>query len=155
MASEKQFLFFKSLYDEEVQRTQQLRDHAKNYLSLATFYSAFVAFVVQQMRPSTPLPIAIFLASVICMLLAFLLALWASGIADFEVANNPEDVVDEFGDEPMSDEAFFDNRIGDFVVASEGNSEVNDRKAFQLVIAGYALLGGIVLHACFIVLSIA
>jgi hypothetical protein len=140
MASEKQFLFFKSLYDEEVQRTQQLRDHAKNYLSLATFYSAFVAFVVQQMRPSTPLPIAIFLASVICMLLAFLLALWASGIADFEVANNPEDVVDEFGDKPMSDEAFFDNRIGDFVVASEGNSEVNDRKAFQLVMAGDTLL---------------
>jgi hypothetical protein len=155
MASEKQYLFFKSLYDEEVQRTQQLRDHAKNYLSLATFYSAFVAFVVQQIKPSTPLPIAIFLASVICMLLAFLLALWASGIASFEVANNPEEIVDEFGDKPMSDEAFFDNRIADFVVASEGNCEVNDKKALQLVIAGYVLLGGIVLHACFIILSIA
>jgi hypothetical protein len=155
MASEKQYLFFKSLYDEEAGRTRQLRDHAKNYLSLATFYSAFVAFAIQQIKPSTFLPKVAFFATVICMLSAFLLALLASGIASFEIANDPKNIVDQFGDDPMSDEEFFDNRIADFVVACDRNSKVNDKKALQLMFGGYALLGGILLHACFIILSIA
>jgi hypothetical protein len=154
MASEKQYLFFKSLYDEETERTKQLRDHAKNYLSLATFYSAFVAFAIQQKASVLCVQKVVFFATVLCMLSAFLLALWASGIASFEVANDPEAIVDQFGDEPMSDEEFFDNRIADFVVACERNSLVNDRKALELAIAGYALIGGIFLHACFIILSI-
>jgi hypothetical protein len=54
--SEKQYLFFKSLYDEETERTKQLYEHAKNYLSLAAFYSAFIVFAIQHLKPSAGRP---------------------------------------------------------------------------------------------------
>ena len=51
MATEKQYAFFKALYDEEVARQASLADRAKTYLSLITFYSAFILFAVEKLRP--------------------------------------------------------------------------------------------------------
>ena len=74
-------------------------------------------------------------------------------MSDYEAVNDPRDVLDEFGDAPVSDEEFFDSRIADYVVAWERNSAVNDRKASRLKIAGYSLLLGITLQACYLALK--
>jgi hypothetical protein len=52
MTTERQFNFYKFLYDEEIARGEQLRSQARHYLSLATLYSAFVIFFVEKVLPS-------------------------------------------------------------------------------------------------------
>jgi hypothetical protein len=156
MATLKQYEFFKSLYDEESDRTKQLRDLGKTYLSLATFYSAFVAFVFDKLKPETIVAKGIFMATIICMMAAFLLSIWGAMVSNFEALSDPNEVIEQFTEDvPMADEEFFDHRIADYTVAYERNSAVNDAKALHLTIAGFAVVLGIFLHACYLVLRVA
>jgi hypothetical protein len=152
VATEKQFEFFKSLYAEETAREGQLQEHAKAYLSLATLYSAFVLFVVDKLKPDSIANRSVFIAAIACMLGSFLLSLFATKVSNYEAVNEPQDIIEQFGDAPMSDEEFFDLRIADYAVACERNSQVNDKKAFQLVVAAYLLLAGIALQACYLII---
>jgi hypothetical protein len=154
MATEKQYAFFKGLYDEEAARQASLADRAKTYLSLITFYSAFILFVVEKLRPQTLCLKSIFAAMIASMLGGFLLALSSIGVSDYEAINDPRDIIAGFGDTPPEDEDFFDDRIIDFTVAYERNSAVNDTKATKLTWAGHLLLLGIFLHASYIFLTI-
>jgi hypothetical protein len=151
MASEQQFEFFKSLYEAESRRAGVLAEHAKNNLGLATLYSAFILFVVEKQIVVTSLSKALFIATVLCMLMAFLLSLWATQVANYEACTVPKDVFAFYGDKPPTDEEFFDDRIVDYSVASERNSLVNDKKARQLLFARYFLLLGVTLHASYFV----
>jgi hypothetical protein len=149
MATEKQYLFFKGLYDEESARQTSLADRAKVYLSLMTFYSAFVLFAAEKLKPDTAVLKILFVATVASTLLAFLLSLWSIRISEYEALNDPQEIIAGFGTSPPEDEDFFDDRIVDFAVAYQRNSDVNDRKATQLTWAGFLLLAGIFLHACY------
>jgi hypothetical protein len=149
MATEKQYLFFKGLYDEENARQASLADRAKIYLSLITFYSAFVLFVAEKMKPDTPVLKGVFIGTVGSMLVAFLLSLWSIRVSEYEIPDDPQDIIAGFGAAPPEDEDFFDDRIVDFAVACQRNVAVNDEKAGQLTGAGYLLLAGIFLHACY------
>lgn len=155
MATEKQYLFFKSIYDEENERWKQIRDHARNYLSLTTLYSAFILFVIDKLRPESCLSKIVFLGAILSTLAAFLMSLWAAKVSEFEGLSDPSEIVEQFEDSPMSDEAFFDQRIADYVVASERNAKVNDDKATKVEVAGYLLLLGILLQACYFILKVA
>jgi hypothetical protein len=150
MATEKQYLFFKSLHDEETARERQLNELARNYLSLATLYSAFVLFVLDKARPDSSTTKVVFFAAIGCMLIWFLLSLWATKVSDYEAVNAPHRVFAEFGSVPLDDEEFFDNRIADYIVACERNTRANDLKASRLKLAGYSLLVGITLQACYL-----
>jgi hypothetical protein len=150
MATEKQYSFYKLLFDEEFSREKQLRDQAKTYLSLSTLYSAFVVAISAQGSIATYLKYAAVLA-ILFMALCFVFSLMVMQTANYEAITVPEYVTEQFGDEPMEDEEFFDFRIADFTAAYEQNSEVNDRKAIYLSVAGYALMIGIFLHAGFFV----
>jgi hypothetical protein len=149
MATEKQLDFFRSLYEEESKRAELLGDHAKNNLSLATLYSAFIFFVAEKQPSQTILTKALFLAAVFSMLGAFLLSLWATQIANYEALADPKDILDRLGDAPPTDDDFFDDRIVDYTVAYGRNSDVNDKKAARLQFARYLLLAGIVFHAAY------
>jgi hypothetical protein len=83
MATQKQFEFFRSVYDEEEKRADFLNDHAKNNLGLVTFYSAFIIFAVEKMRPNPGINTWLFVAAVLLMLAAFLLSLWATQISNY------------------------------------------------------------------------
>lgn len=154
MATEKQYQFFQSLCAEEAEREKLLWDRAKTNLSLTTLYSAFIIFVVEKLRPSTLATEIIFIAAVVFMLSAFLLSLWAVKVSTYEAAAEPRSIFASFREEPPTDEDFFDDRIVDFAVAYERNAKVNNRKARWLTIAGYCLLLGIGLHACYFILCI-
>jgi len=149
MATEKKYLFFKGMYDEESARQLLLADRAKLYLSLMTFYSAFVLFAAEKLRPDTVTLKVIFVATVGSTLSAFLLSLWSIRVSVYEGVVNPQEIVAAFGTSPPDDEDFFAHRIVDFAVACQRNSAVNDRKARQLTYAGFLLLAGIFLHACY------
>lgn len=149
MATEKQMEFFKSLFDSESARTEFLRDTAKTYLTLSAFYSAFVIFVAEKLRPAQLFPRLLFAGSIATMIAAFLLSLWVIQVATFVAPTHPNLVFDEYGARPPSDAEFFDNRIINFSVAYEVNSKVNDSKARVLRVGGYAMLAGLVFHALF------
>jgi len=155
VATEKQYAFFKSLYDEEGERAKILAEHAKNNLGLATLYSAFILFVVEkQVADIAWWAKLLFCSAVLFMLGAFLLSLMATQIAAYQIPNEPTDIIERLGNNPPSDDDFFDDRIIDYALACETNSSVNDRKADMLLYARYALLGGIALHASYFVARI-
>ncbi|WP_316219399.1 hypothetical protein [Bradyrhizobium sp. SZCCHNR2026] len=151
MATLKQYEFFKGLYDEQTERTHELREQGKTYISLSTLYSAFVTFVVERVRPETILDKSLFVLTVASMVAAFFASLWAIKVSNFEAITFPQDVVEEMGDSAVKDAAFFDKRIGDYAVACERNSKVNDLKARQVQVAGVLLLLGILLHALYVI----
>jgi hypothetical protein len=154
VATEKQYLFFKALYDEETSRENHLQQLAKNYLSLITFYSAFILFVVEKLRPDNKINTSIFVFAMLAMLIAFLFSLLSVQISNYEAVCHPEELFDQFGDEATSDEDFFDLRIADYSVACEANSTVNDGKALKLQIAGYSLLAGIAASALYLLVKV-
>ena len=154
-ATEKQYEFFKSLYDDENERTKILAEHAKNNLGLATVYSAFIIFVMdKQTDHLTVVGKSLFVGAIIFMLAAFLLSLLATQISAFEAPTVPSDIFESYGDDPPTDEDFFDDRIVDYSVACERNSSVNDGKANLLLFARYLLLAGIAAHAAYFVVRI-
>jgi hypothetical protein len=153
MATKEQYEFYKLLYDEENAREKQLREQARNYLSLATLYSAFVIFGADKALPSISWPAkCAFIASIVFMAAAFVLSLWVLQASKYEAIASPSDVTNQFGEASMTNEEFFDNRIADLTVACERNISVDDRKAVYLGLSGYAVLIGIFLHAGFFIL---
>ena len=149
MATEKQYLFFKSVYDEETARQASLQDRAKYYLSIITFYSAFILFVAEKLKPTNITLKVVFVAAVGSMLVAFLYSLWSIKISNYEAPSDPNEIIDGFQTAPPTDEDFFDDRIIDYAVAYERNSAVNDSKANQLSVAGYWMLVGLTAHALY------
>jgi hypothetical protein len=88
------------------------------------------------------------------MLAGFLATIWGRRIAAYEALNDPDDIIDQFGSAPLSDEEFFDNRIADYAVATERNRLVNDKKAKWLQYATYCLGLGILMHATFFMFTV-
>jgi hypothetical protein len=122
---------------------------------LATLYSAFILFVVEKQAADIAwLGKLLFCSAILFMLGSFLLSLMATQIAAFQIPNEPTDIIEGFGDDPPTDEEFFDDRIIEYALACETNSSVNDRKADMLQYARYLLLGGIAMHASYFVARI-
>jgi len=153
MATEKQFAFFQYLFEQENARGDKLNEYGKNAIALVTGYSGFVLWVAENMKAHlTDYWVRFLFLDVIgFMLIALVAALWATRLAEYQVLNDPEAVVRQFGPAAMADEAFYDNRIADATVATQWNSGVNDRKARWLVVAAALLVSGIFFHAVFFV----
>ncbi len=154
MATERQYSFFKTLYEEENERGKTLSEHAKNNLTLTTVYSAFVLLPFKNIRISGETEKWIFICGVLLMILSILISLWATNIATYEAVTEPEKVLDKYGVHPPNDEDFFDDRIIDFSVAYRRNTAVNDAKASHLYLARYILLGGVALHATYVIINV-
>ncbi len=153
MATQQQFSYFKSIYDEENARQTSLQDRAKYYLSLVTFYSAFILFVAQNLKPDTLTFKLVFVTMIVSMLAAFLLSLWSIQISQYQVPSDPKELIHHLGKAPQQDDDFFDARLADYAVAYTHNSKVNDRKALHLIWAGYLIFAGLFLHAVYILLK--
>jgi hypothetical protein len=143
--------FVNSLYEEEQERKVRLDERVKLSLSLITFYSAFVIFVVEKSKPVTMLETSIFILTVIAMLCAFLFSLWSYKITNYEAITTPGRVMQEAA---ATDGEFRERRVADYRVAYERNSKINDDRARWLRIAGYLLLVGIAFHACYFIVKV-
>jgi hypothetical protein len=135
MATDGQYKFFNELYEEENQRSLQLDNKAKLYLSIIIFYLGAVAFKfkdVLELTNSAQYTRWAYLAIAAILVLALLFTVLATRIRAFEGVCDPEEVIEGFGDEPPTDEDFFDDRIVDFALATNRNSVQNDRIAGNL-----------------------
>ncbi|THK36636.1 hypothetical protein EHS39_17675 [Ensifer sp. MPMI2T] len=124
-------------------------------MSIVTLYSAFILFLAKGIRsPLNSFEEVTFAVAVICMLVSFLLSLWATQIARFEGVTTGAKIIDNFGDRPPSDEEFFEDRIVDYTVAHERNALVNNAKARLLLVARLLLLMGVSFHAIFFLVHV-
>jgi hypothetical protein len=85
-------------------------------------------------------PIWLYLAMVLLLLVGLFLTVLATRIQVFEGICDLERVVDSFGEQPPTDEEFLDDRLADLVVATNRNSIQNDKIARCLRVASYALM---------------
>ncbi len=149
MATEKQVEFFKLVHQMERDRTTGLRETAKTYINLSSIYSAFIIFVAEKLRPVDVSAKMIFSATIVSMLLAFLFSILVVHVANYQGLTNLRRIIENFGDQPPTDDDFFDDRIVDYAVACQRNLTVNNQKARFLSASGYLILIGLALHAAF------
>jgi hypothetical protein len=158
MATEKQYQFFKALYDEESKRYEQLESRAKLYITILTFYLAAIAFKlddVLQFFKLFSIPRLLAVVAGLAFVSALLSCVIAILIRSYETPVNPEALLNSLPSSPPSDEDFFDDRIVDYAVATNHNSDQNDRAANALQIAGWLLVVGVALHVAIFSVALA
>lgn len=149
MATERQYDVFKSLYDEEADRYTKLAGRAQLYLSIITLYVAAFAFKFEDIKKFIdPYGVSKYLAIsvAIVLLLALLATLMAIQIRSYEGIADPEEIIKGYKDKEPTDSDFLDERIADLAVATNRNSEINNRVANWLVVASWLLVFGLLLH---------
>lgn len=149
MATKQQYEVFKFIFEQEKARESQLLERSKLYLSLVTFYSAFLLFVGKDLIPHNRLHWSLFALSTIFLLVAFLLSLYSAAVQKYQAVKNPKKILERLGDAPPTDDDFLDDRIVDLADAWTWNSSVNEGKAKILHWAGFALLSGMAAHAAY------
>jgi hypothetical protein len=156
MASKDQCAFFEKLYNEECTREATLNGYSSGLVSLITLFSGVVLFAAEhsdKVKLTSPINKYTFFGTICSMTVGFLLAIFARQLVRYEALTDPDSVIAQFGDSPMSDEEFFDNRIADYQAAINANVSVNDTKANRLVASTYCLGLSILLYAALFVLS--
>ena len=157
MATKDQCAFFEKLYDEECSREVALNNYSAGLLSLITLYSGVVLFAAEhsdKIKLNMAANKYLFVATIGAMTLGFLLAIFARQLVRYEALVDPDSVIDQFGDAPLADEQFFDDRIADYQAAINANVPVNNTKANRLTAATYCLGAGILLYASLFILSV-
>jgi len=148
MATKDQCDFFRFLHDEEERRYEQLEARGKLYLSIVTLFLATLIFKAQDVRASVKelnVPWWLVLAEAVLLAVTLFFIVLGALIRDYEGVADPERVLESFGEEPPSDDEFFDDRIADYAVSTNRNAAVNDRVARHLEIAGLILGAAMVL----------
>ena len=125
-------------------RYAELINRGKIYLSICTFFLGGIGFKlnsdIAQSPPSTQ---ALFLASALFFIVSFLLIILALGIYKHEATFDPELIIEEFGEEPPSDEEFLDQRIADITVSLSHNATINNKRGRFLFLASVGMLIGV------------
>jgi len=155
MVTKDQYDFYARLFDEEARRTASLIERAKWYLSLTALYSAVILFVAEKLRPANGVELIVLTVSDGAMLLSFLVSLWAVRISGFEGIVLPSDVTAQLEKDGFDEEKFFLSRIADFSVATQRNSDINDKQASELALAGVLMLLGMIAHGVYFYLRLA
>jgi hypothetical protein len=100
MATEKQYQFFKALYDEENRRHAELADRAKMYIGVITLYVGAISFKIEDIAKfarQENVPIWLFLFVGAIFVGALLFSVWAVFIRDYEGITDAEALVEQFG----------------------------------------------------------
>ncbi len=125
MATEKQYQFFKALYDEENRRHSELADRAKMYIGIVTLYVGAISFKIEDITKfakNENVPVWLFLLVGAIFLGALLFSVWAIFVRDYESIVDPEALAEQFGTAMPTEDDFFSARIVDFAVAVNRNS---------------------------------
>ena len=152
MATQEQFEYFKYMYEEENERYKHLTDRGKIYISLITVYGAFLIFTIKDGALKGDL-ILIYIAATFSFVIAFASVLIALGMYSYETPTDPTEYIEELGDEPPTNEEFFDDRIIDLSVAYNRNVETNDKRVRMLLLSNFFLLVGLSLHATYFIVA--
>jgi hypothetical protein len=152
MMTQRQYEFFKYLFDSEDARFKDLIERGKVYLTVATAYLGVLAFKNQEfLISSTDITAKVLFCLVALFFLAALVCIvFSLAIYKYEGLCDPEKVLEEIGSHPQSDDTFFDLRTADMAVAHNRNQKQNDRRADCLAIASWLMAIGVLFHVQFV-----
>jgi hypothetical protein len=159
MATKEQYDFFKDQFIEEEKRYSDLTKRGEIYFSILSLLLTSVIFktkdIFEIVKSIESLSfkmtlIAIFILSIVLFCLAFYFIALGLKIRTFEGVTNVKEYLNSLGDEPPTNEDFFDDRIVDFIAASEKNETINDKRANKLSISLGFILAGFICMALFL-----
>jgi hypothetical protein len=146
VATKQQYQVFKSVYDEELKRFNDLQNVSKLYLTiLALFLFGSAAKAGDTLAGAAPAWRDTYFVAAACFALSFVTVIVSIGIQDYETMTDLSEVFDEFGDSPPTDEEFLDFRLADMAAATKTNCKENDYRAKLLRFASWLLVAGVVL----------
>lgn len=146
MASEKQYDFFKSVYDEEQRRYTALAERAKVYQAIITLYVGALTLKADEVLKFVAefhVPIWLPLVTTLLFLLALALTVLATRIRTYEGIADLNAVIMAFGTAPPKDEDFWDDRLTNLAVATTRNSAQNNRVANLLLGTSWLIFAGL------------
>jgi hypothetical protein len=154
LATESQYKFYRSLYDEENTRSGQLESKAKLYITILTIFFGASIFKISDLKSfidqnSINYGFYIYFISTICFLLSLIFAVSAVSIRKYEGLCDPEELIGNLGIKPPTDSDFFDERIVECAIVSNRNSKINDKVSNDLHRSNLLLLLGIVCYLIF------
>lgn len=159
MATKEQYDFFKDQFNEEEKRYSDLTKRGEIYFSILSLLLTGIMFKtkdifeilkgIQDLRFKSIL-IAIFILSFALFCIGFFFITLGLKIREFEGVTNMKGYIDSLEDCPPTNEDFFDDRIVDFIAATEQNESINDLRANRLAVALNFILGGFISMAIFI-----
>lgn len=149
MATEQQYNHFRAIYEEENKRYEQLEVRARFFLTIETFYLGAIAFKsndVFAFAKQFAVPVLIYVGAACLVTLGMLLTVWATRIRTYESPSDLRAIIESFGETPPNDSDFLDDRLNDYVTATERNSKVNDKVANLISGTGLCLASAVLLH---------
>ena len=166
MATEKQYEFFKFLFNQEEDRRKELLERGKAFLTIFSFYLGLLMLTTNttikpvslenQTQPIATLHvvgIGFLIGAILLFLVALLFTLMSLGIYSRRALADPEKIIYNFGATPPEDADFFDHRIVEFSVTTERTRVLNNRRANRLRLASILMFCGALSHIIFIILT--
>ena len=138
MATLEQYEFFKEQFLDEEKRYDSLTKKAEIFLSLLSLFFTGLIFGLKDLQellakmPNKTIAVSILAGAVPFFVLAVYCIIRSLRVQSFEAVMDLSTYYEELGDEPMTNEDFFDKRIVDYVEATLTNEKVNDSRADQL-----------------------
>lgn len=157
MATKLQYDIFKAVYDEETARYGALENRSKLYLTILTFYLGAIAFKIDDVMKFITrfrVPIWLYMTMALILLAALLLTILATRIRGYEGICDLKDIYLSVEDSPPTDEDFLEDRLADLVVATNRNSNQNDKVATYLQWASYLIFAAVSLQLLIFVVGI-
>ncbi len=155
MITEEQYNFFKSQYERENKREDDLMKKSQIYLSIETFVLTALFFKVKDLAEilGTSLALkALYISSISFIFLALLSTVLSIKIYRYERVQNSKNVLKQFGKNKMENGDFFLRRIIDYSVATERNVIVNDKKVNFLELSVIFILIGFLFSLTFLII---
>ena len=157
MATKEQYDFFKSQYDEENIRNNELTKRAEIYLSIISLFLTAVLFKIKDIFDSikdvpTFLLTILLIVGLVSFAISLLFLINSLKIRDYEGVIDFNDFIEKNDDTTQSPEDFFEDRVADYIVAVKRNEIINNDKADLLIKSRIFILIGFLLTISFIIL---
>ena len=140
----------KLAYDDEESRYDDLGERTKIFISVQTIYIAAFSFKLADSEalnlPEDNYQTFLLAVAGVMLVLSLLLTVVASRILDYERPFDARDGALKLGDPAYSRDEMYEDRIADYVVATERNIRTNDHRARILAASCYFMVGGIACH---------
>jgi len=156
MASIAQYQFFKELYAEENTRYNELTKKAEVYFSIVSLFLSAVLFKFNDVSSSIGklhnvcLIIGLSI-SLIAVGIALLLLIYSLKIRKYEGTIDMEEYIGKNKTYYQEDGEFYEDRIADFIVAIDRNTETNNKRADLLTISTYFIVAGLLFLIAFFI----
>jgi len=147
---------FKEAYDAENERYTQLESRAKFYLTIISFYLGAVAFKfadVLKFLKEYRISAALYVGGGMLLSLSLLLTILATRIRGYEGAFDLRQITDSFKSSMPKEKDFLEDRLTDYVVATDRNRATNNRVADLLSGSSWLLFAAVLLQLIIFVVA--